>query len=100
MRDVLGAAIGDHASGFKKSRPDGASSGRLFEERSWFVFSFLLKGKDAHLSFRSIHRGRSRPGWRSRPLWGGQLIPDAWASLPNASGLSRDFCAYDVHYAV
>jgi len=33
-------------------------------------------------------------------FWGGQLIPDAWASLPSASGLSRGFCIYDANYAV
>jgi hypothetical protein len=57
---------------------------RLDGHRVGLVFGSVLgsppwKGS-AHPSFRSIHRGRSRPGWRSR-LVKSRLVPDATTNV-------------------
>ena len=59
VRDFLCGLI---AQQVENKKPIWASDRFRLRERSWFA---PLAG-DAHPSFRSIHRGRSRPGWRSR----------------------------------
>src|SRR5476651_1783232 len=71
---------------FENKKPIWASDRFRLRERSWFA---SLAG-DAHPSFRSIHRGRSRPGWRNR-LLEGRLVPDAGANVSNLRRSSRLF---------
>src|SRR5688500_20113824 len=70
MRDVLCGSY--RASGSENKKPTWASGRSRLRERFWFEAQVSL----AHPGLPPIHRGRSRPGWRSR-LFYGQLVPDA-----------------------
>jgi len=69
MRDDLWLQV--RAAGVENKKPTRWASGRSrLRERSWFA---PLAG-DAHPRFPSIHRGRSRPGWRSQLLRAGSFL--------------------------
>jgi len=76
VHDARFFLVGLIAQQGENKKPIWASDRFRFRERAWFV---ALAG-DAHPSFRSIHRGRSRPGWQNW-LFEGQFVPDASATV-------------------
>jgi hypothetical protein len=68
MRDVLCGTY--RASGSENKKPTWASGRSRLRERSWFEARVSL----AHPGLSPIHRGRSRPGWRSRRFTAGSFL--------------------------